>query len=139
MTKDVLIGGILSISETIKPHVGERMHRIKLIEGYFEMPEDLELLLKPELQEAYKWISEIHDTVFQDFMKVKRLLPEDRWESYEDWDCFDDTQEVVALNKAKVALRAALVKQDRPAFWKKGKRNATLKSRRSAKAKKANN
>ena len=84
----------------------------------------------PVVREAYRWLVRIFDTEYKAYAQIRMLLPEEIWDRYDCWGDFDDHREVILLKKAGVALRAAIVSQKRPDFFKKGKLDDIIKKSR---------
>lgn len=96
-------------------------------DNYLRVPKDSEKLKASFVDEGYKWLEDIYNTVFKEATKVWALLPELLWVRYFAWGYFEDHREMIMLKAALLKLSTAIKRKSRPDFFKKGKINAAIK------------
>lgn len=93
----------------------------KIRDNHLVVPEDSNELRADFIRPAYKWIAEIYQNEYAKARRVKGLLSDELWKRYREWGGYEDHREMVLLRKACNALRASLVSQKRPDFYKRTK------------------
>jgi len=69
-------------------------------------------------KELLEWTGNIHANEYQDYRRVRELLPDTVWARYFSWNEHDH-KEMKLLDKAKRKLRAAILSSKKPAMLKK--------------------
>lgn len=105
----------------------------KIKDTHLDLPELATEFPHKMLLEGCDWLISIFENEFEAVRKVKALLPQETWDRYESWGCFDETQEVILLKEKLVPFRKALVGHNRPGLFKKGAQRAEEKRAKNSK------
>jgi len=124
-SKDEMLKIIHAIEADIKPIFAEA----KIKDNHLELPENANELPATMIRAGLKWLEEIHTKEYAAVKTVKRLLPDEIWKRYEQWEGFSDHQEVVLLKEKMVLFRKVVVSRNRPDLFKKGIVNEFFKKK----------
>lgn len=88
---------------------------------YLLLPNGVEHIDSKYLTDGYEWISQIYNSVWRNAHNIKRLLSDEMWERYKQWEDFEDAREVVLLKEALTNLKKQVVNTSRPVLFKKSR------------------
>lgn len=77
-----------------------------------ELPSDI-------IIEAWRWLKYLHAGVYADYMRVRKLLPEEIWKRYALLGGFENHREVVMLRDAGKLVRSHVTHVARPSLFKR--------------------
>jgi len=106
--------------QTMEPMIlkaGCSMKRVELKDAKYE-----------EVESGYRWLVNVFETEYEEVRKVRALISEELWASYDLLDP-EDFQESRLLVEALTHLRKR-INRDRPDYFKR-KKNVKKKSRKS--------
>jgi hypothetical protein len=102
----------------------------KLIPGSYEILfEDCGLLHVPQIKPAFVWWKKVVQPLWRECLRLWQMQTESQWRRDFLWD-HSDQRHMRLLSEAVVILAKALRKQERPDFFKKGKRDVWFKNLR---------
>ena len=123
MKKDDMVKEIIMMAEELRPLLDQCSMKV----SYLDLEPEFPKLLKPIIEQGYKWLKHLYDNEYQTLRRTNLLLTPEMWKRYETWGILEESQEVLKRKKDRISFRRTVISQKRPDFWKKGKRNALLK------------